>query len=353
MGIGIVLLQIMPAIAKDELKPVLEKKNEEIPSPKTSKPDLNLFKQKYCDTLKFSPSVCASRNLHLKQTLPVDVQVAGDQKFELSGLAVRNGQLFGVNDKNDPFLYRIATRGSQSAAERVSEIKPLSPEITCDGKPLDLEGLVPDGKKGFIVINEACSKAIKVANDGTPSLVKLDYLEEQIPTVGNGFEAVALDPVTNRLYLVKERAPRKIYEYDLASGKLLRAFDIPSPIGNPDGSPIMIPNTNPQGKPWTYGPTAADAYVESHFLYLLERESASILKIDLSKETPQLVDFVSYARNNVDNLYDTGEPFGLAEGLTMDGAHLYLATDNNSKPTKRDPKDTRSRLFIFKRPKGF
>src|SRR3989338_1594931 len=305
MGIGIVLLQIMPAIAKDELKPVLEKKNEEIPSPKTSKPDLNLFKQKYCDTLKFSPSVCASRNLHLKQTLPVDVQVAGDQKFELSGLAVRNGQLFGVNDKNDPFLYRIATRGSQSAAERVSEIKPLSPEITCDGKPLDLEGLVPDGKKGFIVINEACSKA------------------------------------------------RKIYEYDLASGKLLRAFDIPSPIGNPDGSPIMIPNTNPQGKPWTYGPTAADAYVESHFLYLLERESASILKIDLSKETPQLVDFVSYARNNVDNLYDTGEPFGLAEGLTMDGAHLYLATDNNSKPTKRDPKDTRSRLFIFKRPKGF
>lgn len=314
-------------------------------------PDLEVFRKKYCDMLQFSSAACKSKHLRLQQMLPVDIQMPEGKLFELSGLALVSGKLLGVNDKNDPTLYQITISGKKSRAVPVLEVNPQDPTVSCEGKPFDFEGIVPDGD-GFVIINETCSKVVTVAKDGTAAVMPLEYVPEQTPTIGNGFESVAIDAAKNRLYVIKERQPRIFYEYDRSTGKLLRQFSIPSIIANADGSEITIPR--PQGgNPWVYNVDVADALVEGSFLYALERNSNSILKIDLEPAQPKLVDFVSYVGSGVDSLYATGEPFGLAEGLAMDGARLYLASDNNSKPTVADSKDTRSRLFLFKRPKGF
>lgn len=315
-----------------------------------TRPNLDSFRQGYCSTLKLDTAACAKRRLGLPQIFPVDVQLPQGKLFELSGLAMVGGQLLGINDKNDPTIYNLNRRGASYTAKANITAQQLTPPSQCNGKPLDWEGVVVDGQD-FLVINEACSKVSRINSSGTTSEINLEYRSEQSPTVGNGFEAIALDRVHHRLYVIKERQPRMVYEYDQVTGKLLRQFDVPSPLQNTDGSYITM--TSPQGKTWVYPPDAGDATVEGHFLYVLERNSNSVLKIDLSQPQPKLVDFVSFVGHNVDELYETSDPFGLTEGLAMDSAHIYISADNNSNPVKKSPQDTRSRLFIFNRPKFF
>ena len=42
--------------------------------------------------------------------------------------------------------------------------------------------------------------------------------------------------------------------------------------------------------------------------------------------------------------------FGMAEGLAMDAAHIYVVLDNNGNAREHDATDTRPMLFVFHRP---
>jgi hypothetical protein len=58
-------------------------------------------------------------------------------------------------------------------------------------------------------------------------------------------------------------------------------------------------------------------------------------------------------------LYNTGEPYGLAEGLAMDSEMIFIAFDNNKSPLSKKAsnqfkvKGRVSSILTFKRPKGF
>ena len=65
------------------------------------------------------------------------------------------------------------------------------------------------------------------------------------------------------------------------------------------------------------------------------------------------------SNGNPSTMYKTGEPYGLAEGLTMDQDSIYIGIDNNknklSKKAKKSfgLKGNFSSIIIYRRPKGF
>ena len=104
----------------------------------------------------------------------------------------------------------------------------------------------------------------------------------------------------------------------------------------------------------------ADLYFENGFLYILERNAYQVLKYDLKKK--EVIDQYSFLKLKdikMNELYDTGKPFGLAEGLAFTKDTIYIALDNNkslfSKKIKNKNKNLsdESTIITFKRPQGF
>lgn len=321
--------------------------SEEVAKIASRTPDYARLHKEFCTILGIKSGDCQTKHLSLLKSYPVDVSLSqGVSQFDLSGLLLHKGTLYGINDKKDLRIYRLVRKRRRFIAKKAFDIS----HTYADGLPrgkrdIDFEGLA-SFRGNFVVINENFGHAIEVKRDGSASILPLEPKTEMLPTKGNGLEAVATDERRGHIYLVKEREPRRIYKYDIKSGKLLRDFDVSSPLAMKDGAYLKV-----AGKEIT--PTCSDAFVDNDYLYLLARESETVLKIDISKENAGLVDFVSFSRSGVASSYDTGEPYGLAEGLTMDRTRIYIAVDNNGKPLRTDSSDTRPRIFIFKRPSEF
>jgi uncharacterized protein YjiK len=81
----------------------------------------------------------------------------------------------------------------------------------------DLEGIAHWKDKWFAVVEERRYKLCLVAIDASTDKISYDrVLKYQVGTKTNdnsGLEGVAVDPTGNRFYCLKEKRPRKIYEF--------------------------------------------------------------------------------------------------------------------------------------------
>lgn len=214
--------------------------------------------------------------------------------------------------------------------------------------PFDLEGLSHCGET-FYLVNEQVRHVLKVSNnkleqlpiDFFPIYEKNKFPLEKIST-NAGFEGVAVDCKNEILYIAQERSPRAIIQVNLKTMKVEDMF--------------MISNIEKK----TGSSDFSDLHLEGNYLYLLERNEYKISKLDLkTKKIISTVNFGNTGKMHLKEIYATGEPFGLAEGLTMNKDTIYIGVDNNN--SKLTPKAEEvfklkgnfSSIILYKRPEGF
>lgn len=242
-------------------------------------------------------------------------EYSGSQPINLSGIAVYQDRIFIVGDKSpDRHLYEV--REDSTHWRIVSRI-----ELQFKSRS-ELEGVF-SSTHGLFLVNESSQRVYRYDFDGQDAVRQ--PLSVRFPNQlrsnswGNaGLEGVAYDVVSNHLYLAKERDPPLIIVYRLSltdgSSQLVKQFGIPSPDSTSDGQSF------------------SDLYFEDGFLYVLERKSYSVAKINPDSE--QVVDRVYFRelRDASGALYEKDYGYGLAEALFMTSTELLIGLDNNGKP---------------------
>lgn len=280
---------------------------------------------------------------------------------EISGLHFKDGNLLFVADKlsnraiykavfeDDRFYYKSYINlsdltGHNKYFKDVLLNKNRSHILL---SPFDLEG-ISSCKNDYFIVNEQAREILKI--NKTFNKLDIDFKEifknfghplEKI-SVNAGFEGVAADCARQILYISQERGPRAIIEVDLKTLKTVNIF--------------QTEVTDKKQKNLDY----ADLHFENDFLYILERNSYQILKYSLkNKKVISSYSFINMTNFKANELYNTGEPYGLAEGLTMNSDVIYIAFDNNKSPLSTSASKkfkisgNVSSILTFKRPKDF
>jgi uncharacterized protein YjiK len=134
-----------------------------------------------------------------------------------------------------------------------------------------------------------------------------------LSTNNKGFEGVTYDPAGDRLFVIKERDPRQLYEIGGVSKSL-----------NGNLSINLVDRTE-----WVnhsvFGRDLADAYYDPGTGHLVLLSEQSKLLIELDKEGR----FVSY-KSLLEGVKDFFSPKVHPEGVTMDAqGHLYVVAEPN------------------------
>jgi hypothetical protein len=282
--------------------------------------------------------------------------------IEMSGLTKKGNDLLFVGDKlsnrsiykiifeKDRFYYKSYINLSDLSGHKMYFTKALL--FKHGGRivksPFDLEGLSFCGND-FYLVNEQVRHLLKISKnkifqyeiDFEAEFKKLKYPLSKIST-NAGFEGVAVDCKNEIAYIAQERSPRGIFKVDLKTQKVLESFLFNSETGERGSNDY------------------ADLYFENGYLYLLERNNHLISKYSIKdKKIVSSVSFGKLPNMHLTELYDTGEVFGIAEGMTMSKDQIYIGLDNNGKPISKKGADTYklkgsfSSLIIYQRPKGF
>lgn len=294
---------------------------------------------------------------------------SGKAGYEISGLAELGHELIIVSDEPEHyFLYRVEPKSKDhrmkfvpaldltrlAGWDKVQEAMKEVLGVPAKDRRLDLEGvaacpgtiyLASERARQILVIED--QKAIKVA--------PIDFAAVTDLFAGGpnaGFEGVTADCAGKVLYVAKEREPRRIFKIDMATWKIADTFEIaPSDRA---GQRVINPFTA-EGL-FDLSPDVADLFFQNGFLYALERNTYEVTKIDPA--TKQVVSRVSFYKTEKP-LYETGEPFGLAEALFMSDKEIWIGLDNNQSPAtdftakKYGYKGDGGVLLTFTRPSGF
>lgn len=286
---------------------------------------------------------------------------------ELSGICSSSDRLEGAKwltvvdgETTHPMINRLEAQGDHGL--RMKEIADLS---TFNGyaayaeelvrslhaadpryQKFDFEGIAQCGKNRVYLVNERYRHVLE-ADLKKKTLRRLPIPFGQIQELQDGgpnagFEGLAVDCDHDRLYVAKERAPRRIYAINLKTFAIEDRFDVKVS----KRFQAAISEYNGLKPALTIGPDFADLAFRDGYLYALERGAYEIAKIDPG--THQVVARLSFGEIalkhpasgaeavSVKRLYDTGEPFGLAEGLVIGRDRILIALDNNEKPLYSD-----------------
>lgn len=273
--------------------------------------------------------VHCQRELRLERALPIE----GANGLEPSGLLMSHGKLLMVSDKHDSAIF-VLTLGRDVA--RAAPFVTIAPP---DAEPgaLDFEGIAEGANGTFLLASESRYRVLEVAVSGqsrwlTPSLRERGERAGLFRKPNAGLEGIALRD--GSLLLAAEREPRGLLESDAALERW-SAFAMP-------GSACPAPHDRPND--------FADLSVEGERTFALARNAHLVLELGRRGRSWQEIAASSYARTENDGrfAYDDRR-FGLAEGLSFDAAHIYVALDNNGDARAADSSDRRPLLFIFER----
>ena len=152
--------------------------------------------------------------------------VEGMRGGNLSGLALCQGEMWAVSDRDDDQIYRLDQRTDQWQVEALSIDVPPAPEsglpwgVRMMGKAisplrggdLDFEGITCDDAGNRYVVSEAHAAVLQIPHMGAPAWLKIDpALVRQARASGmllhfNAlFEGIAVNPQGNQIWLAAER----------------------------------------------------------------------------------------------------------------------------------------------------
>ncbi len=281
---------------------------------------------------------------------------------EISGLVKYKNELLMVGDKlSNRAIYKIIFEKDRFYYKDYIDLSKLNGHSSYFAKsllfkhagklvksPFDLEGIT-FCQETFYLVNEQVRHILKVEKN---KLSRLELNFEQIFKKNNfplekistnaGFEGIVADCKNQKLYIAQERSPRAIIQVNLKTSKVEDMF--------------LIDNSNTKHGSQDF----ADLYYEKDHLYLLKRNTHQITKYNLkTKKEVKTFNFGNTKGIHLREIYETGEPYGLAEGLAVTEDRIYIGIDNNKNKISSKAQKTFgiagnfSSILIYSRPKSF
>ena len=275
--------------------------------------------------------------LKLQSEHPVDGMVGGN----LSGLAMCNGRLWTVSDRDDNLLYSLDVSENTWKAEphaieapapqsylplKLRSMAGLSAVVR--GGNLDFEGVSCDAAGNRYLISEAYGTVLKVPVSGTPSWLPLPKeLIEQARAQGmlqhfNAiFEGIAVNAAGDRIWLAAEREKRGLL--------VVRRDQDRWTCGQ---SCVLLSESGLDTLPPEQGGKKvstdfSDLSLYNGKLFTLERAVYRICRRDL--QTGQVERCWSFAREAMVPSRRYDQPYGLTEALVVDESGAWIGIDNN------------------------
>jgi hypothetical protein len=276
--------------------------------------------------------------LTLASEHPVDGMIGGN----LSGLAVCNGQLWAISDRDDNLLYQLDTTQTVWKAQPVTIDVPSVPEGELPvrlrslaklssfvrGGSLDIEGISCDAAGNKYLVSEAHAEVLKVPVEGAPVWLKLPAeLVAQARAKGmlqhfNAiFEGLAVSPQGDRLWLAAERDQRGLLVVSQdKDGWRCKGSCV---LRTEPGKDVLPPQVG--GK--SVFRDFADLSLFNGKLFTLERSAYRVCRRAL--ETGKTEQCWSFAKEALvpNRLYD--QPFAVTEALAVDETGAWIGIDNN------------------------
>lgn len=290
---------------------------------------------------------------------PIDGMLGGN----LSGLAICQGALWAVSDRDDDRIYRLDQRQRTWQAEsRIVSVPPVPDSglplglrssswaaSYLRGGALDFEGISCDQAGNAYVVSEANAAVLHIPVEGEAHWLKIDSaMVRQARASGmllrfNAlFEGLAINPAGDRLWLAAERERRG-----------LLAVQRQQSVWNCTGNCVLFSEAGTEAPPTQTGRTRAvprdfaDLAFYQGKLFTLERNAFRICRRDDDKGEVERC--WSFAEGAMDEKRRYDEPFGLAEALVIDAEGAWVGLDNNG--ARRADGETRPIVWRFAAPK--
>ncbi len=269
--------------------------------------------------------------------------VEGMRGANLSGLAMCQGEMWAVSDRDDDQIYRLDTRYPEWLADEVSINVPAPPEsglpwgvrmmgkaiAPLRGGDLDFEGITCDAAGNRYVVSESYAAVLMVTPQGNASWLKIDSgLVRQARASGmllhfNAlFEGIAVNPQGNQIWLAAERERRGL----LTVRKKQSVWDcedgcvIMSEAG-PEQPPVQL-KAKPQSKDF------ADLALFDGKLFTLERMAYRICR--RTPSTGEVERCWSFAQDALTDARRYTSAYGNAEALSIDDKGAWVGVDNGN-----------------------
>ncbi|RMV39958.1 DNA topoisomerase IV subunit B [Pseudomonas savastanoi pv. phaseolicola] len=275
--------------------------------------------------------------LKLQSEHPVDDMVGGN----LSGLAMCNGQLWTVSDRDDNVLYSLDVSQNtwKAEAHRIDAPAPHSYlplklrslaglSALVRGGDLDFEGVSCDAAGNRYLVSEAYGTVLKVPVSGAPFWLDLPQaLIEQARGQGmlqhfNAiFEGIAVNASGDRIWLAAEREKRGLLA--VQRDKEQWSCGQSCVLLSEDGKDLLPAE---QGHK-TVSTDFSDLSLYNGKLFTLERAAYRICRRGV--ETGQIERCWLFAKEAMVPSRRYDQPYGLTEALVVDEKGAWIGIDNN------------------------
>lgn len=257
------------------------------------------------------------------------------ERFDASGLLLMaDGSLLTVNDRGAA-VYRIEFSDNSGEAD----LKPIPGWFTKEQLAAftpekhgryDIEGLTRDSQGRIYLCEEADRWVLRLdPKTGKVERLEIDWtpVRKYFSQDGNAsWEGITVGE-DDRLYLANERKRGRIVVVDLKMLKVVDNFAVG--MGTVAARDVSYSDLS-----WQDG-----------HLFVLLREYRCVLEVDpVTRSVVAEYDYRS-VENNPADAYHKFYPTGIMEGLAVDGANIWLVTDNNGRGRLKAPDDHRPTLF--------
>jgi len=254
--------------------------------------------------------------------------------FDISDFALKDNKVYAVSDASDANQVYLVDWGDEKKNGTIQKVFPH--QIT---ERYKLQGLAVCDDT-YYLCSERKDSLYTLKQNEKPQLTKIDLSKMKVHrsflTSSEGFKGLAIDCTKKKAYFVNEHEPRFILTYDLEKNKVVEKWDVPEKE--------------------TLG--FFDAKFDKGFLYILIRDSMTILKI--SAETHVVVKKYSYQNFEKSPGYlfaPASHP--LAKAMLITDNEIWLSFLNRGHyPSLQAEKDLglkgkKPLIVRFQRPEGF
>ena len=275
--------------------------------------------------------------------LQTEHPVEGMRGGNLSGLALCEGEMWTVSDRDDDQIYRLDTRYAEWQAEAVSIQVPPPPESGLPwgvrmmhkavsplrGGDLDFEGISCDEAGNRYVVSETHAAVLQVPPIGEPLWLKIDpALVRQAR--GSGmllhfnalFEGIAVNPQGTQLWLAAERERRGLLTLRKQQS-----------VWNCEGGCVVMSEGGLEQPPAQLKAKAqqkdfADLALFDGKLFTLERMAYRICR--RTPATGEVERCWSFANDALTEPRRYNSGYGTAEALSLDAKGAWVGVDNGN-----------------------
>jgi hypothetical protein len=239
---------------------------------------------------------------------------------EFSGLCIKDGSLYSINDKNENYLYKL----NMNTVESTFKVNSL-----VISKGIDFEGICYYNNS-FFAIDERHCKVYKIFNNTV-----IEYSKEFLKNLdsqklidkgeGGNKQIESFSMLDDSTFIIAtERSITTLAKINI-QGKVLSKTKIPPLHYNDSCLPTPLTLQKEIVKDAN---SFSDLCIFQGKAYLLEREKKLIYVVDISTDQFVITKTLSF-KNGIIPCEEDHPYYGAAEGVAIDDKYIYIILDNN------------------------